>query len=126
MFLLLNKDNVIIDIVDTVKYVKKNKNNIIVLCRQDEAQGYIGSDGDTIYAKAGSQLIPNYNDIAKWVSIDEVSNDVKPLEYAYDFENSKIIKNTGSYIMDNKTITDQLQNAIANMEYIAIMNDIEI
>ena len=54
--LLLNKDNVIIDVVDDVKYVKKNENNLVVLCHQHDAQGYIASNNESIHAKFGTQF----------------------------------------------------------------------
>ena len=38
-FLLLNKSDVIIDIVDEVRYVKKNENNLVVLCHQHDEIG---------------------------------------------------------------------------------------
>lgn len=86
-FLLLNKDNVIIDIVDTVKPVMKNRNGITVLCKADEAQGYIGSDDNTIYAKFGSQFQPTYYDIANSYAVDEVPKLVVPLMFKYGLEN---------------------------------------
>ena len=92
--LLLNKDNVIIDIVDTVKPVMKNKNGITVLCKADEAQGYIGSDNDTIYAKIGSQFQPTYYDIAKAVSVGEIPALVVPLMFKYGFENAEATEMT--------------------------------
>lgn len=86
-FVMLNKDNVIIDIVDTVKPVMKNRNGITVLCKGDEAQGYIGSDDNTIHAKFGSQFQPTYYDIAKIYAVDSIPRLVAPLMFKYGFEN---------------------------------------
>ena len=86
-YLMLNNSNVIIDIVDTVKPVMKNRNGITVLCKADEAQGYIGSDNDTIYAKFGSQFQPTYYDIAKIYAVDSIPKLVVPLMFKYGFEN---------------------------------------
>ena len=44
MYLYLNRDGVIIDIVEEHKPVKKNRNGITVFCGNDDAEGYIGSD----------------------------------------------------------------------------------
>jgi len=87
--LLLNKDNVIIDIVDTVKPVMKNRNGITVLCKADESQGYIGSDNNTIYAKMGSQFQPSYYDVAHIYAVESVPALVTPLMFKYGFENSE-------------------------------------
>ena len=83
---MLNNNNVIIDIVDKVCPVMKNRNGITVLCKGDEAQGYIGSDGETIYAKFGSQFQPTYYDIAKLYAVDEVPKLVVPLMFKYGLE----------------------------------------
>lgn len=83
---MLNKDNVIIDIVDEAIPVMKNKNGITVLCDDDEAQGYIGSDNATIYAKFGLQFQPTYYDIAKLYAVDEVPKLVVPLMFKYGYE----------------------------------------
>lgn len=108
--LMLNKDNVIIDIVDTVKPVTKNRNGITVLCKADEAQGYIGSDNDTIYAKIGSQFQPTYYDIAKIIAVAEVPRLVSPLMFKYGFENAETAEmtfymNEDSYPETNKNLT---------------------
>ena len=84
--LMLNKDNVIIDIVDKIKPVMKNRNGITVLCKGNEAQGYIGSDDTTIYAKRGTQFQPSYYDIAECYEVDEVPKLVVPLMFKYGLE----------------------------------------
>ena len=70
MVIMLNKSDVIIDIVETVKPVKINKNGITILCGADEAQGYIGSDNETIYSRMGYQFNPTFYDIAKMYMVD--------------------------------------------------------
>ena len=108
--LLLNKDNVIIDVVDTVKPVMKNKNGITVLCKADEAQGYIGSDNDTIYAKVGSQFQPSYYDVASVIAVEKVPALVKPLMFKYGFESAEATEysfymNEEEYPETNKNLT---------------------
>lgn len=88
-FVMLNNNNVIIDIVDTMKPVMKNRNGITVLCSADKAQGYIGSDNETIYAKFGSQFQPSYYDIAKSYVVDEVPKLVVPLMFKYGKQNEE-------------------------------------
>lgn len=125
-FLLLNKNNVIIDIVDQIKYVAKNCNGLVILCRRSEAQGYIGSDNETIYPRQGSQFIPSYVDIANEVAVAEVAEDIVPLRYKYDFETAKIVPNREPYPADNITLTQAVSQTTANLEYLAMMSDIEI
>ena len=125
-FLLLNKDNVIIDIVDQVKYVNVNKNGLTVLCRQHEAQGYLGSDGNTIYAKVGTQFKPSYDDIAREGAVEELPDGVVPYLYKYDFDLAKIVPNDKPYAVDNTTLTQATSQNTANLEYLAMMTGIEI
>jgi hypothetical protein len=101
-------------------------NGLVVLCTQANAQGYIGSDNETIYPKTGTQLVPNYSDISKEVSVAEVDDSVTPLAYKYDFETGKIVVNKEPYPADNLTLTRQITQTNANLEYIAMMSDIEI
>lgn len=107
---MLNNNNVIIDIVDTVKPVMKNRNGITVLCKGNEAQGYIGSDNETIYAKFGSQFQPTYYDIAKLYAVDEVPKLVVPLMFKYGLETEDsteftFFMNEDPYPETNTTLT---------------------
>lgn len=123
--MLLNKDNVIIDIVENCKPVKKNLNGLTVLCDEREAQGYIGSD-ETIYAKVGSQFISAYTDILSTVMIDEdeIPNEVEPLKYIY--VQGKFEKNENPYPLNNMSLTIDTAKNSADIEYIAIMSEIDL
>lgn len=124
--LLLNKNGVIIDIVDNVKPVMKNKNDITILCRADEAQGYIGSDNDTIYAKIGSQFQPSYYDIAQICAVEEIPQLVVPLMFKYGFENTgdtemSFFMNDEQYPETNTNLTARttdIENMILDMSMI--------
>lgn len=123
MYLLLNKTNVIIDIVENVRYVFRNKNDLVVLCRQAQAEGYLGND-DNIYPKVGTQLIPTYNEIASVVQVDEVSDDVEALLYKY--EDGEFVENEDPYPIDQITLTTTANKVSAQVEYIAMVSDIDI
>lgn len=124
--LLLNKNGVIIDIVDAVKSVMKNKNGITILCKADEAQGYIGSDNDTIYAKIGSQFQPSYYDIAQIYAVEEIPQLVVPLMFKYGFENAgdtemSFFMNDEQYPETNANLTartSDLENMILDMSMV--------
>ena len=121
--MLLNRDNVIIDIVDDCKPVKKNINGLTVLCSIEEAQGYIGSD-ETIYAKEGSQFIPSYTDILSVVMIDVIPDYVEPLKYTY--KQGEFEENTNPYPLNNLSLTIDTAKNAADIEYIAIMSEIDL
>lgn len=121
--LLLNRDNVIVDIVDTVKPVRKNKNGITVLCGSDEAQGYVASDNDTIIAKFGSQFQPTYYDIFKIYAVEEVPDKVQRLMFKYAEVDGKMefVMNDDPYPETNVKLTGKttdLENMILEMSEI--------
>lgn len=122
-YLYLNINNVIIDIVDIPKYVRRNSNNLTILCSADQAQGFIGSDNETVYAKIGVQLIPSYSDIALVVSAD-VSEDVIPLKCKY--EDGKIVKNTDAYPETNIALTTKTEKNASDIDYLAMMTDVQL
>lgn len=124
--MMLNKENVIIDIVDECKPVKKNIHGLTILCGMEDAQGYIGSDNETIYAREGSQFIPSYTDILLTVMIDEemIPEYVEPLKYTY--VQGEFSENENPYPLDNMSLTVDTAKNAADIEYIAIMSDIDL
>ena len=122
-YLYLNREGIIIDIVDIPKCVRRNINNLTILCGLDQAQGFIGSDNKTIYAKTGMQFIPSYSDIKTVVSAD-VSEEVVPLKYRYI--NGEIVKNTDAYPETNIELTAKSEKNTADIEYLAMMTDVKL
>lgn len=127
MILLLNKDNVIIDIVENLRYVRKNKNGYTVLCHEDEdPQGLIGSDDTTIYALAGTQLQTAYTDIVRSVMPAELAEETEPLKYKWNDETGDVEPNEDAYPLDNTFLTKQAGQNAADIEYIAMVSDIDL
>lgn len=122
MFIYLNTQQVIIDITEKIKPIKKNKNNIFIPCDFDKAQAFIGSN-DEIYAKVGVNIIPAYTDIFLVVSAD-VPDNIESLKWKY--VDGKFVENTDPYPYDNITLTNTTEKNTADIEYIAIMSDIDI
>ncbi|MCX4351693.1 MAG: hypothetical protein OSJ60_08650 [Lachnospiraceae bacterium] len=123
--LLLNKDNVIIDVVDDVKYVKKNENNLVVLCHQHDAQGYIASNNESIHAKFGTQFKPDYTDIASEATVeDDIAEEIVPRKFKYI--NGEVVENEDPYPEDNLGLTNATAQNEANIEYIAMMTGVEV
>lgn len=123
--LLLNKDNVVIDVVENVKYVKKNGNNLVILCHQHDAQGYIASDNENIYAKLGTQFKPDYTDIAAEATVeDDIAEAIIPRKFKYI--NGEVVENEDPYPEDNLGLTNATAQNEANIEYIAMMTGVEV
>lgn len=127
MFLLLNRDNVIIDIVENVRYVCRNKNGLIIgTHNQAEAEAYIGSDNATRYPKAGAQIVPTYYDIAREQAVNELAEEVEPLKYKWDPETQDVTENTDAYPLDNTTLATQADQNAANIEYLAMVTGTDL
>lgn len=122
-FLLLNKESVIIDMVDSIRYVKKNSNGLTVLCTFKDAEGYIGSD-ETIYSKAGKQLKDDFTDIYSFAQA-EVPDTVTARSYKYT--DGKFTENTDVY-PDEYTSADatKLKDNGAHIDYIAMMTEVTL
>ena len=125
MFLLLNKSNVIIDIVDNIRYVYKNTNGLTVLCYEDKAEGYIGSDNDTIYAKMGMQFQPSFTDIASTAFVNEIPSGVTPRSWKY--VDNKFVKNEDVHPIEyNSERQAVLTNDTSNIVYLAMMANVTL
>lgn len=93
-YVMLNKDNVVVDIVDVVKPVRKAPNGVTILCPADICEGYLGSSDDTIYSKIGMQFQPSFYDIASIYAVEEVPNMVEPLVYKYTVDDGFFLNDT--------------------------------
>ena len=125
MFLLLNKSNVIIDIVDNIRYVYKNTNGLTILCYEDKAEGYIGSDNETIYAKMGMQFQPSFTDIASTALVNEIPSWVIPRSWKY--VDNEFIKNEDIHPIEyNSERQAVLTNDTSNIVYLAMMANVTL
>lgn len=97
MFIYLNTQQVIIDIVEDFKPIRKNENDIFVPCDFSKAQAVIGSD-DAIYAKAGVNIVPSFYDVYSVVSVD-IPEGVTKLEWMYS--DGQFVKNENPYPVTN-------------------------
>lgn len=125
MFLLLNKSNVIIDIVENVRCVYKNSNGLTILCFEDKAEGYIGSDNDTIYAKIGMQFQPSFTDIASTAFVDKIPDGV--IARSWKYVDNKFVKNEDIHPIEyNSERQAILTNDTSNITYLAMMANISL
>ena len=122
MYLYLNINNIIIDIVDDVKPVMKNSNGIIIPCYVDKAQGYMGTN-EQIYAKIGVNFIPSFTDIKEFVNVEEVPDYVVPRVFKY--ENGEFAE-AESYELSGSELTNSSLQQRADIDYIAMETGVDI
>lgn len=99
--ILLNRKNVVVDILDEVRYIKlQSLSGYVIGCEEPEGTGVIGSDCDTHYTliKADMNSDPN---AVRVMELEEVPSDIRPNlayldtetgELVCDLENAKLMK----------------------------------
>ena len=122
MYLYLNINNIIIDIVEDCKPVMKNSNGIIIPCYVDKAQGYMGNN-EQIYAKIGVNFIPSFTDIKEFVNVEEVPSYVVPRVFKY--ENGEFVE-AENYELPNNELTNSTLQQRADIDYIAMETGVDI
>ncbi len=90
--------------MDDVKPVKKNANGLTILCYPDEAEGYVGSDNETVYPRLGLQFQPSYYEVAQTLWIENIPTAVVPLAWKYDADNG-FYMNEDPYPDTNRGLT---------------------
>lgn len=106
-YILLNRENIVVDILDYVRYIKlQSSNGVIVGCEEKEGTGVIGSDCNTHYTliKADSQNSP---DAVKVLEFKEIPSYVKIGLYKYDAEQKIFVDR---YTLDEAKAMKQEEN----------------
>lgn len=109
--------------MEEVKPVRKSRSGLTILCGTEQAEGYIGSDNETIYARAGVNLIPAYTDIASMIQ-EDVPVGVTAL--AWKYEDGSFALNEDPYPLNNLALTDNTAQNAADLEYVAMMAGITL
>lgn len=115
-FLYRNIDNTIIDIVDDVKPVRVNENGYTITCYPDKAQGFMGN-GEKIYPKMGTNLIPTFEDVKDWIGVEEIPEYVRPRIYKY--EDGEFSEAENYELPGNELARESLQQR-ADIDYMAM------
>lgn len=91
-YVLLNRNNVVVDILDGyIRYIKlQSSNGITVACEENEGTGVIGSDCDTHYVLIKSDTQSNPNAV-RVMEMEEVASDIRPGLAYYDIETNMLV-----------------------------------
>lgn len=86
MYVLLNRENIVVDILSDIRYIKlQSSNGIVVACEEDESTGVIGSDCDTHYTLIKSDTLNSPNAV-RIMECEEILSNVTPNLYKYNTE----------------------------------------
>lgn len=114
MYILLNRENVVVDILAEARYIKlQSSNGIVVACGEDEGTGVIGSDCDTHYTLVKADTL-NQSNAVTVLEIEEIPSDVTP---GYSVYNSE--EGTFTTDLDQAKYDKQEKNKVLFAEYLA-------
>lgn len=116
MYVLLNRENIVVDILDNLRYIKlQSSNGIIVACSKEEGTGVIGSDCNTHYVLIQADTVNSPNAV-RVIEIKEIPSNVTPNLYKFDNETQSFIYR---YSLDEAKELKQEKNKLLFAEYLA-------
>lgn len=116
MYVLVNRENIVVDILDYIRYIKlQSSNGIVVACSEEEGTGVIGSDCDTHYVLIQADTVNSPNAV-RIIEVDEVPSNVTPNLYKFDNETQSFVYR---YSLDEAKELKQEKNKMLFAEYLA-------
>lgn len=116
MYVLLNRGNIVVDILDNLRYIKlQSSNGIVVACSEEEGTGVIGSDCDTHYVLIQADTINSPNAV-RVIEVEEIPSNVTPNLYKFDNETQSFVYR---YSLDEAKELKQEKNKLLFAEYLA-------
>jgi hypothetical protein len=116
MYVLLNRENIVVDILDNLRYIKlQSSNGIVVACSEEEGTGVIGSDCDIHYVLIQADTINSPNAV-RVIEVEEIPSTVTPNLYKFDNETQSFVYR---YSLDEAKELKQEKNKLLFAEYLA-------
>ena len=116
MYVLVNRGNIVVDILDNLRYIKlQSSNGIVVACSEEEGTGVIGSDCDTHYVLIQADTINSPNAV-RVIEVEEIPSNVTPNLYKFDNETQSFVYR---YSLDEAKELRQEKNKLLFAEYLA-------
>lgn len=114
MYILLNRENVVVDILAEARYIKlQSSNGIVVACGEDEGTGVIGSNCDTHYTLVKADILNQPNAVTV-LELEEIPSNVIPNYSIYNFEDKTFTTDLNQVKYDK-----QEKNKMLFAEYLA-------
>ncbi len=114
MYVLLNRDNMVVDILEKIRYIKlQPSSGIVIACEENEGTGVIGSDCDTHYPLIDADMTSS-PDAVRVLELNEIPSDVRP---GFSYLNTE----TGELVcdLDEAKMLMQERNKILFAAYLA-------
>lgn len=114
-YVLINRGNVVVDILNEVRYIKLQSNGYVVACPESEGTGVIGSDCDTHYALIKTDTLSSPNAV-RVIEREEIPSELTPGLYKLDTETNEFVYR---YSLEEAQEMKQEQNKVLFAEYLA-------
>lgn len=116
MYVLLNREDIVVDILNHIRYIKlQSSNGIVIACEEEESTGVIGSDCDTHYTLIKSDTL-NSSNAVRIVECEKIPSEVVPNLYKYNTESNNF---EYRYTLDEAKELKQAENKKLFAEYLA-------
>lgn len=90
MYILLNRENIVVDILYEVRYVKlQSDSGYVIACAETQGTGVIGSDCNTHYPLISADNTNSANAV-RVMQFDELPENCKPLYWIYNQETESL------------------------------------
>ncbi len=114
MYILLNRENIVVDILSEARYIKlQSSNGIVVACEEEEGTGVIGSDSDTHYTLVKADVLNQPNAVTV-LELETIPSNVIPNYSKYNQEDGTFIAD-----LDQAKYDKQEENKKLFAEYLA-------
>ena len=114
-YVLLNRENVVVDILDEVRYIKlQSLKGNVVACKEDEGTGVIGSDCNTHWVLIKADTL-NSVDAVRVMEIEEIPSGVVVNLYKYNAEEQVF---EYRYTLDEAKTLKQEENKAVFADYL--------
>lgn len=114
-YILINRENVVVDILDDLRYIKLQSNGFVVACEENEGTGVIGSDCDTHYVLVRSDTASSVNAV-RIIELEEIPSELAPGLYKFDAETGEFVYR---YSLEEAQEMKQEENKTLFAKYLA-------
>lgn len=114
-YILINRKNIVIDIVHEPRYIKLQTNGYVVACPEKEGTGIVGSDCDTHYPLIRTDTTSSPNAV-KVIEREKIPSGLTPNLYKLDIETNEFVYR---YSLKETQDMKQEQNKVLFAKYLA-------
>lgn len=113
MYILLNRENMVVDILKNIRYTKlQSSNGIVISCEENEGTGVIGSDCNTHYTLIKADTL-NQSNAVSVLELETIPSEVIPGYSKYNQETQEF-----TYDLDQAKYDKQEENKVLFAEYL--------